>query len=160
MDLGSAIIGSIFFVICIAPFSYIYFKGVKTKNNMLRSLNKIAQQHNSKISKHEVCGDFIIGLDEKTNFVYFLKQKKEETISQFVNLSEVQNCQAVKSTRNIKMKDKNVTVTDRVELAYMPINKDKVETKFELYREGGMQLNGEIQLVDAWSKQINNLIRA
>ena len=38
----------------------------------------MAEKQNSKISKHEFSGDFVIGLDENTNMLFFYKQTKEK----------------------------------------------------------------------------------
>lgn len=159
MDLGSVIVGTIILAFCIVPFVIMHYNSVKKENKMLQSLNEIAQQHNCKISQHEFCGDFVIGLDENINFVFFFKQKKEEAISRFVDLSEIQYCKAVKSTRTIQSKDGNISIPDRVELSYIPANKGKAETRFELYDEENMQISGELQLVDKWSKQINDRLK-
>jgi ABC-type glycerol-3-phosphate transport system permease component len=86
MDWGTAIVGLIMILICIVPFVIMYYNRVKKENKMLQSLNEIAQQHNCKIGQHEFCGDYVMGIDENRNFVFFFKQKKEEAISQFVDL--------------------------------------------------------------------------
>ncbi len=90
MDLGNAILWASILAICIAPFVIIHYNNTKRKNSMLQSLNEIAQQHKCSISKHELCGDFVLGLDEDKNFVFFLKKSKTELISQFVDLAVIQ----------------------------------------------------------------------
>ncbi|MBX2928524.1 MAG: hypothetical protein KF852_11860 [Saprospiraceae bacterium] len=160
MDWGTAIVGLISILICIVPFVIMYYNRIKKENKMLQSLNEIAQQHNCKIGQHEFCGDFILGIDENRNFVFFFKQKKEEAISQFVDLSEIQTCQAVKKTRNVKNDIGSLGFIERVELRFTPTNKNKGETKFELYdEETNMQLSGELQFVDKWTKQINDRLK-
>lgn len=153
MDWGTAIVGLIMLLICIVPFVIMYYNRVKKENKILQSLNEIAQPHNCKISQHEFCGDFVLGIDESRNFVFFFKQKKEEAISQFVDLAEIQSCQVVKkaiSTYSIQ----------KLELAFLPTNKSKTETKFELYDEEiNTQLSGELQFVDKWAKQINDRLK-
>ena len=160
MDWGTAIVGLISILICIVPFMIMYYKRIKKENKMLQSLNEIAQQHNCKIGQHEFCGDYVMGMDENRNFVFFFKQKREVAISQFVDLSEVQICQVVKKTRNVKNDIGSLSIIERVELSFTPINKNKVVTKFELYDEEiHMQLSGELQFVDKWAKQINDRLK-
>ena len=160
MDWGTAIIGLISILICITPFATIHYNRVKKENKMLQSLRENAQKHNCKISQHEFCGDFVFGIDEGKNFVFFFKQKKEEVISQCVDLSGVQTLQVVKKTRNIKNDTRNLAFTERIEFSFIPTNKSKGETKFELYdEETNMQLSGELQFVDKWSKQLNNRLK-
>jgi len=160
MDWGTAIVGLIMILICIVPFVIMYYNRVKKENKMLQSLNEIAQQHNCKIAQHEFCGDYVMGIDENRNFVFFFKQKKEEAISQFVDLSEVQICQVVKKTRNVKNDIGSLGFIERVELSFTPTNKTKGEKRFELYdKEINMQLSGELQFVDKWTKQINDRLK-
>lgn len=160
MDWGTAIVGLISILICIVPFVIMYYNRVKKENKMLQSLNEIAQQHNCKIGQHEFCGDYVMGIDENRNFVFFFKQKKEDAISQFIDLSEVQICQVVKKTRNVKNDIGSLGFIERVELSFTPKNKNKGETKFELYDEEiNMQLSGELQFVDKWTKQINDRLK-
>ncbi|MFA5432545.1 MAG: hypothetical protein WC319_06685 [Candidatus Paceibacterota bacterium] len=153
MDWGTAIVGLIMLLICIVPFVIMYYNRKKKENKMLQSLNEIAKPHNCKISQHEFCGDYVMGIDESRNFVFFFKQKKEEAISQFVDLSEIQICQVVK-------KAISTYSTQRLELVFLPTNKSKTETKFELYdEEVNTQLSGELQFVDKWAKQINDRLK-
>jgi hypothetical protein len=127
---------------------------------MMQSLNEIAKQQDCKISQHGFCGDFVLGIDEIRNFVFFFKHRKEASSSQFVDLSEVQICQVVKKTKNVKNDIGNLSYIDRVELAFTFISKNKPETRFELYdREINMQLSGELQFVDKWANQINDRLK-
>ena len=160
MDWGTAIVGLISILICIIPFVIMHYNRVKKENKMLLSLKENAQQHNCNISQHEFCGDFVLGIDESRNFVFFFKQKKEEAISQFVDLAEIQTCQVVKKTRDMKNSTSSLYSTQRLELSFLPTNKNKGETRFELYdEETNMQLSGELQFVDKWTKQINDRLK-
>lgn len=159
MDQGSAIVGAILIAICIVPFILMSRGSRKKKKRMLQALTESAKQHNGQLSQHEFCGDFVIGFAEDINSVFFIKQKNEEAISQVADLSKIQSCQAVKRTRTIKNKGGNVRITERVELNFIPKDKSKDEINFELYTEENMQLSGELQLVDEWSKQINDRLK-
>jgi hypothetical protein len=161
MDTGSVIVGAIIIAICIIPFVIMYYKRVIKENKMLQSLREVAQkQHNCKISQHEFCGDFVLGIDEDRDFVFFFKKKKEETISQCVDLADVRACQAIIKTGTVKTNKESVVITERVELGFMPANKSKTETRFELYgEETNMQLSEELQFVEKWSKQINERLK-
>lgn len=155
MDLGNIILGAIILTICIGPLVLLYLKSVNANTKMLQSLKEIAQQHNCNISKHEFCNNFAIGLDENNNYAFFFKQIEKDSISQFVNLSEIKDCKAVKRTSFTKVKDENITFFEKIELKFIPKNKNQAETTFELYTPENRQLSGELQLVDRWSTQIN-----
>ena len=155
MDLGNIILGAIILAVCIGPLVIMYYRSVNQDNKMLQSLNEIAKQHNCNINQHEICNNFAIGLDENNNYAFFFKQIDEDSISQYVNLSEIKDCKAVKRTSFTKIKDENITFFERIELKFVPSNKSKAEISFELYTPENRQLNGELQLVDRWSTQIN-----
>lgn len=156
LDWGTALVGVISILICIVPFAMMHYKRVKNKNKMLQSLNVLEDKTGCKINHHEFCGDYVLGIDETRNYVFFFKQKKEEAISMFVDLSEVQACQVVKNKRTI---EKN-SFTERVELNFIPANKSKKEVRFELFDEAvNMQLSGELQFADMWSKKINLMLK-
>lgn len=161
MDWGTAIIGLIAILICIVPFVSMYYNRVKKENKMLHTLTENAQQQNCNTSQHEFCGDFVIGIDENRNFVFFFKQKKEEAVSQFIDLAEIQTCQVVKKTRNAKNDNGSLGFIQRVELSFTPTNKNKAETRFELYDEEiNMQLSDELQFAAKWNKQINDRLKS
>jgi hypothetical protein len=159
MNLEITIIGIILSAICIVPLVIMHYNRTKKENKRLQYLNDIAIQHNCKISKHEFCGDFVIGIDESRNFVFFFKNKNEDIISQFVDLSDIKTCKVIKNTKTIKTENENVIIIERLELSFLPTNKNKLETRFEFYdNEINNQLSGELQLIDKWEEQINNLI--
>jgi hypothetical protein len=96
----------------------------------------------------------------KQKLCFHLQTKKEEAISQFVDLVEIQTCQVVKKTRNVKNDIVGLGFIERVELSFTPTKKNKGETKFELYDEEiNMQLSGELQFVDKWTKHINDRLK-
>lgn len=160
MDLGSSIIGAIAVAMCTVPFVIMYFKRRNKQDKKLQMLKQLAQEQSCTISQFEFCGDFLIGMDVNRNFVFFLKQKKEETITRFIDLSDVEVCQAVKKTRIIDVNEKKETLIDRVELQFLPRAKNNMEISLELYDDHvNNQLDGEIQFGDKWSKQINDTLQ-
>ncbi|HET6245272.1 MAG: hypothetical protein H0V01_02025 [Bacteroidetes bacterium] len=133
MDLGSAIIGAILIAICIVPFILMSRGRKKREKQILQSLTDIAVQHNCQISQHEFCGDFVIGIDEAKNFVFFHKQRKDRVIEQFIDLAKIQNCKVINSNQTITNKDGNYKVIDKLELSFIPIAKEKTEITLEFF---------------------------
>ena len=160
MDTGSAIIAAVVVIICTMPFIVMHYNMVKKDNKMLRLLKEMAERQKCKIIQSEFCGDFVIGLDEGGHFVFFVKQKQDKVISAFVDLSEIQTCQPIKNTRLVKTNGGTSVIIERMELCFIPIKKNKAEAKFEIYDEDlNIQLSGELQLLDKWSEQINDLLK-
>lgn len=160
MDWGTALIGIISILICIVPFVVMYYNKTKKENKMLQSLQADAAQKNANISQNGYCNNFSIGIDESKNYVFFFKQDKEESISQFVDLAEIQTCQVVKNTRSVKNDSGNVETIESVEISFIPTNKNNAVTSFELYNEEiNVQLNGELQFADKWTQKINERLK-
>lgn len=160
MDLESGLIGAIITAICIFPFVIMYYNRVKKEKKTLEILQKTAQEQNCNIHKHEFCGDFVLGLDDKQKIVFFLKKKKEKTISQFVNLNEIQLCKIVKQSRGSNNGAGNTGVIERIDLSFVPATKANGDLRFELYDEDvNMQLSGELQFAEKWVAQINESLK-
>ncbi len=159
MDLGSITVGTIIVAICIVPFVIMAINKKKKENKMLQALNHIATTQNHTVSDYEFCGDFVIGRDKELNAIFFYKESNGQTQSSSVDLSTIKNCQAVKTHRNVKSGGEQLTITERVALAFTPSNGANQEVSFTLYDVDNMQLNGEIQLADSWSALINKKLQ-
>ncbi len=160
MDLGNSIIALILLAIFIVPIALLHLRRTNKEKKKLQSLREIAAQHNCSISKYEFCGDFVLGMDDKRNFVFFFKKKKEETTSKYINLAEVKTCQLVRKIRNVKINKDNEVVIERIELSFISSNKNNSETSFELFDETvNIQLSGELQFAEKWSKEINEVLK-
>jgi hypothetical protein len=100
-------------------------------------------------------------MDENTRFLFFFSQKKEESVTQVINLSEVLHCYVAKKTRDIKNEDGYRSVTERVELCFTPTNRSTGETRLEFFDEKtDVQLSGELQFADRWAKRINSHLKS
>lgn len=161
MDLGSLIIGAIIVLLCILPFILIQIRNNKRDKKKLLDLSNSAKEHNCKITKHEFCGNYLIGIDEVNNFVFFHKIIKDQLIKQFVNLSSIEKSEIVKSTRTYIEKDGKAHVIEKLELAFIPNKKDNEVLLMEFYNENvSFQLNGELQSIERWSHLINEHVLA
>lgn len=158
MDTGSTIVGAILLGMCLAPFVVIRYYNVRKTNKMKQALNRIAKEHSCKIGQHEFCGNIVIGFDENKKFVFFHNHKKEQPISQYVELANIQSCQVVKKTRNANGNKYNVEITERLELFFITANKTKETIKFVVFEEeANNQIVSELLLAEKWAKDINRV---
>lgn len=156
MDLASALIGVIAFALFIVPIVIINRGQKKRKENMVQSLHKIALEHNSQITDHEVCGDFAIGMDPSNKMVFFFKKTRDQETAQFVDLKTIEKSTVMNSSRAFN----NQKLVDRLELRFLPMTKEKTTVDFLFYdAEVNMQMNGQLLSAEQWSKRINELIR-
>ena len=157
MNLETTIIGAIMLAIFIVP--YVFFSGSskRKEKKLLQSLSNIAEQHNCKITQHEISGELIIGLDETANFVFFFKKINDKGIAQHINLTEIQNCKVINLNRTINNKNGNYKVIDKLELSFIPIAKNNSETLLEFYNsDENRQLTVEFKLIEKWAKIVND----
>lgn len=159
MNLGNTLVVAIILAICVVPFILMRQNRKKKEKQMLTSLAEIAKANNCEINNHEFCGDFVISEDKKLDFIFFFKHKKEENVLKYVNLNEIKRCSVFKDIKTLKNSNENESIIETVILKFIPKNKNKLETKFELFYEENTQLSGEIQLADSWSKKINNHLK-
>jgi hypothetical protein len=89
MDLGTLIVGLLSLAVCILPFAIINNNRKKGEKQILQSLSNIAIQHHCQITKHEICGEFGIGIDESKNFIMFFDKRKNKLIEQIIDLSDM-----------------------------------------------------------------------
>jgi hypothetical protein len=157
MDLASAVIGLIAFASFIIPIAIINRGQKKRKENMVQSLQKIALEHNSQISQHEVCGDFAIGMAPTNKMVFFFKKTRDQETTQFLDLKTIEKCMVVNASRSFN----NQKLVDRLDLRFLPMTKENKPIDFLLYdAEVNMQMNGQLLCADQWSKRINELIKS
>lgn len=146
MSSQSLFIGIILTIICISPFLVMSFNRKKQEHTVLKSLTEIALKHNSSISNYEYFGKFIIGMDQKSKQLFFLKKTATDEIIHVVNLNEIQRCYIGKTNRTNKS-------IDILSLNFIPRDKNKPEIVWEIYNfTESMILSGEFQFVTKWEK--------
>lgn len=153
MGLGNIIIGAVLVAVFVVPFMFAGRNNKKRKNQKLLSLRAIANQHNGNISIHEFCGDFVIGMDEVKNFVFFYKKSEAKELTHFIDLAEIKNCRMhILRREGVKGADK---VIDKLELSFTPHDKTKKVIDLEFYNtDVSSVLTGELQAIEKWSKLI------
>lgn len=128
---------------------------IKKEHKKLLLLTAIAQKNNSGITQHEFFGDLLIGLDEKSNFLFFINKSIPET-EEAINLSEIQKCRVINTSRSVD----SITVIDKLELCFTPLDKNKPQVHLEFYNsDNHPNLVGELQLVEKWSDIIKNRLK-
>lgn len=156
MDIGITITGAILIAICILPFVLMGRNSRKHEKLLFQSLSNIAAKQNCKITQHECCEEYIIGIDETSNFLFFFKRVKDKDISQYINLSEIQDCKIVNTSRS----NGNEKIIDKLELNLISHTKKTPNILLELYNsDDRMHLGDDFLLIERWAKKINELLK-
>jgi hypothetical protein len=160
MDIINVAVGGVIIASCVLPFVVMGQKGKKNEKKMLQSLRSIAAQNNAQITNYDFAGKFIIGLDEHSNNLFYLKKNQEKEWIQQVYLKDIKTCKVVNLSRTIKANKSTERVIERLELNFIPILQEDKNVVLEFYNEEeSMQLTGELQLVEKWEKLINEQIK-
>ncbi|WP_299779317.1 hypothetical protein [uncultured Formosa sp.] len=160
MNTGTIILSVVFIIICALPFILSTRNSRKRKNDMLKALKALAEIKQASITKHEAGSDFVIGLDEPKNMVFFFKKNKEKTIKASLDLSDYKECRTLKFGKNLNSKSKSHAI-DTLKLEFIPKDKTVTESQFEFYNEDiNIQLSGELQIINTWQPLIQQRIAA
>lgn len=160
MNLDTAITGAIFMAIFMLPFILMINGRKKKEKQLLQSISSIATIHNCKISLHELCDEFAIGLDEKANQLFFFRKTSENEVSQHINLSEIKACKVIKTAHGIHNKDESERIIDKLELQFSFIDKKNPENSLVFYNaDETAQPSGEIIIIEKWAKIVNNHLK-
>lgn len=161
MDLGVTITAAIIIALCSLPFIISSRRRRKIEKQLLLSLSEIAKQHNGKISQHEISGNYAIGIDETKGLLFFKKKTGNNENTQFIDLAEIQSCQVINTGRTVKTGDDQYNVIDRLDLQFVPRAGNGANIKWVFYdAENHMQLNGELQSIEKWSKLIKEKLKS
>lgn len=131
-----------------------------TKNKekkKLQSLTDLASAQNCNISKYEFDNKISLGMDEKNNFLFYVKATGENSETRIINLSDVKKCKVLNTSRTVKFNNSNSMVVERIEIGFEPDNKNGEPVLLEFYNveKDGSILMGELQLAEKWSAIIN-----
>lgn len=160
MELSSVLIVAILMATSIVVYVIVRRSRLNREKNILQSITDLANQHHCKIDQYEFYNDFLIGIDESKNFVFFQKKSNDKNEDQFVNLADVQACKIVNMGRTVNNKAGNYNVVDRLLLIFVPIAKNGTEVQFEFYNaEVSMQLSKELQIIEKWQLIIDERLK-
>lgn len=159
MDLGTMIIGAILLAICIIPFIIIRINRKKKEKQLIQNLNALANEINCQITRHEIFRDLIIGMDEETKTLFFIKNDEDKFACQYIKLKEIQKCSILKTNTEMNADFGNGSIIEKLELSLTYKGIPQSEILLQFYnRDQNNQLMGEIELIEKWNKSINELI--
>jgi hypothetical protein len=134
-------------------------KTIKRKKTQKKfhALSDYAAKHDCKISKHEFFDGISIGLDETSNYLFFMKQHYDKKTEQHIDLSKIQNCRV----NNISRMVNGVVAIDKLELCFSPSAKDVPQLIMEFYNSDydSVTLAGEVQFIEKWAEIVQNKLK-
>lgn len=158
MDLVSSLIGLGLVMLTILPFVYFHFSLKKKKQEFIKEYLGLAAQHQAVITQYDVWSNyFAIGMDRRSNKLFYYRKLEGKEEKALINLSDIAKCRV----HNLKKTQNGDQVIDRLELVFTYRNAKSPEQALMFFsKEEFMTHNGELQLVEKWSKEISLLLDA
>ena len=160
MDAGTIITTVIIISVIVLPITLSGRENRKKKKRLTKNLFLIMEQQNLKLTNYEICGSFIIGMDESSNILAFYKKEETKEISKLVKFSEVSECKITVVSRDISTKNNHYNAIDRIELSLYPLDKGNPPVLLEIYDSeyDSLTLTGELQAAEKWKQIIDSKI--
>ncbi|MEO7982557.1 MAG: hypothetical protein ABI688_00620 [Bacteroidota bacterium] len=154
MDTGTAIIALIIILIGVLPFVLMNRKRKRTEKKLLDELTGLAMQNNCRVSQHQVFSNSVVGLDDTTGRIFFLKATAGGYTKQQVKLSEIERCRVEKT--GILVNGGNAVEFDKLDLLFTYRDKKNPEASFCIYNGStdGTTLTDEIMVAGKWAKML------
>ncbi|MCK9612897.1 MAG: hypothetical protein PHR81_12750 [Bacteroidales bacterium] len=149
---------SLVIVIALTILLILFFRISKKKKikKKLRVLQDYASQNNCNITQHEFCGDLLIGTDESSDFVFFLRFDDDKISQQHINLEEIADCRVLNTSRSVN----SAVVIDKLELCFIAKEKTRPQIVWEFYNsDNNPALIGELQYIEKWAEIIKRKIK-
>ncbi|MGV8947118.1 MAG: hypothetical protein ACOH1N_11865 [Lutibacter sp.] len=160
MNLGTFIVGIIAIGICVLPFVLMIGGRKKKKRKLLLLVSEMAKENNCKISQYEFCDDFIIGLDEIANFLFFFRKSNSKEMSEQINIKEIKTCKIKRTGHYENTKEGGNSTIEKLELQLSYIDKNKTDLLLPFYNEEeDVQMSGEIQVIEKWNEIVNKRLK-
>jgi hypothetical protein len=160
MDSATIIIAVISIVICSLPFVIGRNNRKKREGALLSEIKTLSSNKAIQLNKYELLSNFIIGLDEKTNVLCFLRKKETGNHFLEVDLAKYAKVEVQQNNHQEGENNHTRTVIDDLVLKIHPKSSSDKIVHIELYKRSETQnLSGEFQLAQEWSQFLNNRIK-
>ena len=159
MGIGT-IVGILLLVICVLAIVIVSSNKKKKKNQFIQTLFEMAEKSKCKISDHDFWNNTLIGIDKDAHKLFFIRKTADNAISNEIDLTGIQKCRVINSSRVLTNNGTNHTVIDKLELALSSAEAKIADTMLEFYNttRDNLFLNGELPLTEKWAAIVNENI--
>jgi uncharacterized pyridoxamine 5'-phosphate oxidase family protein len=159
MHLGTTITGVLLVVACVLPLVIANKKRKRKSKQILNDLKSFAAKYNSKISEHEIWSGTAIGIDKEQLKLFFIRANEGGLFEWHVNLASIQKSSVSTTGKSIKSTDGDTHFVERLEME-LTFNDGQPRMLLEFYNNNrdNITLSGELQLLEKWVKNINELL--
>lgn len=157
MESGTLIAGLIIVISCILLVVIVNRKKKNKEKQFVQTLFDLAEKSNCKISEYDHWNNSLIGIDKDSHKLFFIRKTEENAIINEIDLSGIQKCKVINSSRIVNNKESVQNVIDKLELSFTWRDPKKPEMSLEFYNTNrdNLFLNGELSLIEKWSEIVN-----
>jgi hypothetical protein len=147
MDLSMIIPGFLILASVVVPIVYLNGSKTRAEKKLVKVAHGFAAFHNFNVSQYEVYQNIMLGIDENAAKLFYVNQKKGETIKMAINLSEMDKCSIVETKNNNQ-------AIDRLEWVFANKNPSKAAVVLEFYnaKTTNFSLGEEADLLRKWQE--------
>lgn len=156
MEIETTLIGFACIALCVMPFILMNQSRKKREKQMIQALNILAVQEHGEISQHDICGDYLIALDEVRKLLFFQLNLEEGFKQEHVDLSLIKSCRIAQKNSG-SGDNKGI---EKLSLILTPKNNHNSEIVLEFYNRAlRYTLTGELQSIKKWESMINEQLK-
>lgn len=161
MDTTAIISGLLLVALIIIPFFLHHLRQKKKKAKFLNDLLSLDKNEDSIISQKDLWREcYAIGINENSKKLLYINKIKDKEQNSVIDLSEVEGCRIVNTSRSVKIPKGNLTVIDRIDLVLTFNRADLSEKALEFYDSTTfMTPDGEIPLAEKWLAIVNSNLK-
>jgi len=127
------------------------------KKQFVQTLSELAEKSNCKISEYDLWNNTLIGIDKNAHKLFFIRKTEDNSIINEIDLSGIQKCRVINTSRIVTNNETNHTVIDKLELVLTFADPKISDTILEFYNTNrdNLFLNGELPLTEKWAAIVN-----
>ena len=160
MDLGTLITACILLAVCTLPFVLMNRKKQKRVKELFTNFSEMIQSKGLQLGQYDVCGDIVIGMDANSSRLFYYKKHKETASNMEIEINSIANCNVSKIYSDGSNVSNDNTSIDKITLLFALKSSSVKEKSIVLFDDDdNLQLDGELQLAEKWSKLIQTSIK-
>ena len=160
MDLGTVITSCILLAVCTLPFVLMNRKKQKRIKELVSNFSDIIKSKGLEVGQYDVCGDIVIGMDSNSAHVFYYKKHKETASNMEIEMNSIANCNVSKIYSDGSNVAHDNTSIDKITLLFALKSSASKEKSIVLFDDDdNLQLDGELQLAEKWSKLIQTSVK-
>jgi hypothetical protein len=148
MDIPNTIIGTIFFLVLIAPIVVVNKRILKRRQQFINKINDFAAEDLKKVVEFDTWTDnTIIGISDDNQMLYFLRNTADYNLKTKVAMSDIKYC-------FIKENKESQRITSLEFVIELNSNKDSIILEFFKVDDKNFMMGEEMRIIKKWNAKL------